>query len=87
MRLVRLRCQSAAMRSRVGVGLGEVITGVEEEDGDVGPELTGEPEEENVFGLEGAGEAGFVLGEWGELGGQEGANVIELSLELRRGDL
>ena len=67
----------------VAIGLDEVVAGVEEEDGDVGAELHGELEEEDVFGLEGAGEAGVVRVRGGQLAGEEVADVGELRLELR----
>jgi hypothetical protein len=67
----------------IGVGVGEVVAGVEEEDGDVGAQFEGELEEEDVFGLEAAGEADVMLrGVVGEFEGEEVADVLELGLEV-----
>ena len=74
----------------VGVGFGEVVAGVKEEDGDVGAELASEPKEENVFGLPGkdAGpydltislhEAKLMLDIAGADGEQKAVHILSLS--------
>ncbi len=70
----------------IGVGLGKVVAGVEEENGDVRAKLPGEPKEKDVFGLKGAGEAGFVLGS-GESSAREECGRGRASLRVRAIDL
>ena len=66
----------------IGVGLGEVVASIEEENRDVGAQLSGEMEEENVLGLETAGQACIDFARVSrQLTKEEGADVRELGFE------